>query len=182
MKRIVILQASVRKGAKSPRVAHYFQQFITERKLAEVEILDLAAYQFPVFEERLRFQENPSEQARDFAAKIKAADGVLIVTPEYNGGYPASLKNVIDLLIEEWKHKPVGIAMVSAGPFGGTQVITSLLFTLWKIGAIMVPAMFPVPNVDKSFDEQGTPTDAAATDARAEKFIAELLWCVEKLS
>lgn len=182
MKKIVIISASVRKGAKSPRVAKYFKQFLESRELATAEILDLAAYKFPVFEERLQFQEQPSEAALSFAQKIREADGVLIVTPEYNGGYPASLKNVIDLLVAEWKHKPIGISMVSAGPFAGTQVITSLLFTLWKIGAMMVPAMFPVPTIEKSFDENGVPVDVAATDTRAEKFISELLWCIEKLS
>lgn len=182
MKKIVIISASVRKEAKSPRVAHYFRQFLESRQWATAEILDLAAYKFPLFEERLQLQEKPSADALDFARKIREADGVLIVTPEYNGAYPASLKNVIDLLVEEWKHKPIGISMVSSGPFAGTQVITSLLFTLWKIGALMVPAMFPVPTVEKTFDEKGNPADAAATDARAEKFIKELLWCVEKLS
>lgn len=182
MKKIVILSASVRKDAKSPRVAKYFRQFLESTNRAHAEILDLANHQFPIFEERLRFQDSPSEQALDFARKIREADGILIVTPEYNGGYPASLKNVIDLLVEEWKHKPIGISMVSAGPFAGTQVVTSLLFTLWKIGALMVPAIFPVPTVEKSFNEEGVPSDPAATDARAEKFIQELLWCVEKLS
>ena len=64
---------------------------------------DLKEYDFPLFDERLQFQESPSQKMLDFSEKIKAADGVLVVTPEYNGGYPASLKNVIDLLHPEWK-------------------------------------------------------------------------------
>ncbi|MBK9017966.1 MAG: NAD(P)H-dependent oxidoreductase [Saprospiraceae bacterium] len=142
-------------------------------------MLDLNEYKFPVFDERLRLQENPSKAVLDFAAKIKAADGVLIVTPEYNGGYPASLKNVIDVLYDEWHRKPVAISTVSDGIFGGTQVITSLQFSLWKIRAWTVPAMFPVPKVKDSFDETGKPTDKTGTDKRAAGFIGELLWCVE---
>lgn len=182
MKHIVILSSSVREGAKSPRVAAYFRQYIEMNKLAKVSVLDLAAYHFPVFTERLRFQKNPDAQTLEFAAIIKAADAVLIVTPEYNGGYPASLKNVTDLLYDEWKRKPIAIAMVSGGPFAGTQVITSLLFTLWKIGATMVPSMFPVANIEQSFDEKGTALDKEATDKRAAAFIGELLWYTEKLS
>lgn len=182
MKHITILSASVREGAKSPRVAQYFKQYIESNKLAEVSIVDLAVYNFPVFTERLKFQKNPAENILDFAAKIKATDAILIVTPEYNGGYPASLKNAIDLLYEEWKRKPVAVSMVSAGPFAGTQVITSLLFTLWKIGATMVPTMFPVANIEKAFDEQGSALDKEATDKRAGAFINELLWYTEKLS
>lgn len=114
--------------------------------------------------------------------KIKAADGVIIVTPEYNGGYPASLKNVVDLLYDEWHRKPVAISTVSDGIFGGTQVITSLQFSLWKIKAWTVPSMFPVPKVSEAFDENGNPADKAATDKRAAGFINELLWCIEAKS
>lgn len=180
MKHIVIISASVRTGAKSPRVARYFLQRITEKQIASAEILDLAAYDFPVFHERLRYQQDPSPKALEFAEKVRAADGVLIVTPEYNGGYPASLKNATDLLIEEWKHKPVAISTVSGGAFAGSQVITSLLFTLWKIGATMVPAMFPVPNIDKSFSEEGVPAEAEATNKRADTFLNELVWYMDK--
>jgi NAD(P)H-dependent FMN reductase len=106
------------------------------------------------------------------------ADGVIIVTPEYNGGYPASIKNVIDLLYDEWFHKPIAISTVSDGIFGGTQVITSLLFTLWKIRAWVIPAMFPVREVASSFGEDGHPSEKAIDD-RAKIFISELMWCIQ---
>lgn len=179
MPHIAIISSSVRKGRNSHRTALYFKSFMEENAFASVEILDLEEYNFPLFEERLRFFEQPTTEMVDFALKVKDADGVLIVTPEYNGGYPASLKNVIDLLYDEWRRKPVAIATNSAGAFGGTQVITSLQFSLWKIGAWTVPAMFPVPKVQEAFDEAGLPADKVAMDKRATGFIKELLWCVE---
>lgn len=177
--KIAIIIASVRTGRNSDRVAKYFENYLRTNKLADVEVLDLKTYAFPLFEERLRFMENPPKGAREISDKLKSADGVIVVTPEYNGGYPASLKNVTDLLYDEWKRKPVAISTVSSGPFGGSQVITSLQFSLWKIGAWTVPAMFPVANVDKSFGEDGIPADKEATDKRAAKFIEELLWCMQ---
>ena len=179
---IAIISSSVRTGRASHRVALYFKTYLETNNLATVELLDLAAYQFPVFDERLRFQKNPSKEMLDFAGKIKLADGVIIVTPEYNGGYPASLKNVIDLLYDEWYRKPIAVSTASNGIFGGSQVITSLQFSLWKIRAWTVPAMFPVPKVQDAFDENGNPADKAATDKRAAGFIHELLWCVEAKS
>ncbi len=179
MPHISIISSSVRTGRKSHWVALYFKNYIEENKLATVEILDLNEYQFPIFHERLRFTENPSANVLEFAGKITASDGVLIVTPEYNGGYPAALKNVVDLLYNEWHRKPVAISTVSDGVFGGTQVITSLQFTLWKIRAWTVPAMFPVPKAGELFDAEGKPTDKAALDKRAATFIKELLWCIE---
>ena len=178
MPHIVIISASVRTGRMSHRVALYFQNFLLKQNLATVEILDLNVYQFPVFIERLKYQSNPSPDVMDFSEKIKKADGVIIVTPEYNGGYPASIKNVIDLLYDEWFRKPIAITTASDGSFGGSQVITSLLFTLWKIRAWVIPAMFPVPKVEEAFTEEGHPVKKS-TDDRATIFINELLWCVQ---
>ncbi len=179
MTTIAIISSSVRQGRNSHRVALYLKNYIKENKLANADILDLKEYAFPIFDERLRLQEDPSPGALEFASRIRAVDGVIIVTPEYNGGYPASLKNVVDLLTDEWRRKPVAISTVSDGPFGGTQVITSLQFSLWKIRAWTVPAMFPVIKVTEAFDENGIPADRNAADRRAAGFISELLWCVE---
>lgn len=179
MPHITIISSSVRTGRMSHRVALFFQQFLTDNKLATTEILDLNEYQFPVFEERLRLQSQPAANTIEFANKIKAADGIIIVTPEYNGGYPASLKNVVDLLYDEWYRKPVAISMVSGGVFGGTQVVTALQFVLWKMKAWTVPAMFPVPQVGASFDENGKPADKEGIEKRAQLFIDEMLWCIE---
>ncbi|MBC7628786.1 NADPH-dependent FMN reductase [Ferruginibacter sp.] len=179
MATIAIISSSIRTGRKSHRVALYFKKYIEERQLASVNILDLNEYKFPVFEERLKFQVSPDNKVLEFTKLITDADGVIIVTPEYNGGYPASLKNVIDLLYNEWHRKPVAISTVSDGVFGGTQVITSLQFTLWKIRAWTVPAMFPVPAVDKTFDENGIAADKESTDKKADAFVDELMWCIE---
>lgn len=176
---IAIISSSVRTDRNSHRVALFFHNYLTKNNLAAAEILDLQAYQFPVFEERLKFQKNPSASTIEFAAKINSADGVIIVTPEYNGGYPASLKNVIDLLGDEWKRKPVAISTVSSGGFAGMNVITSLQFSLWKIQAWTASVMFPVAKITESFSEKGEPTDKEATEKRAKKFIDELLWCAE---
>jgi NAD(P)H-dependent FMN reductase len=179
MASIVIISSSIRTGRKSHRVALYFKKYLEENQLAIPEILDLQQYQFPIFEERLRLQANPSKEVLAFAEKITQADGIIIVTPEYNGGYPAALKNIIYLLYKEWRRKPIAIATASDGIFGGTQVITSIQFSLWKIGAWMVPAMFPVPTLDKSFGENGNAIDKEGTDKRAAAFIKELIWCIE---
>lgn len=179
MKNILIISSSVRTGRKSPRVALYFKNYIEDHKLAAAEILDLAELKLPLFDERLRYQENPTDEMLRLHEKVTSADGVLIVTPEYNGGYPASLKNVVDLLYDEWYHKPIAIATVSSGQFGGSQVITSLQFSLWKIRALVATAMFPVAKVEESFDENGIPKDKESTDKRAAGFLKELFWMIE---
>ena len=160
-------------------MALFFKNYIESNNLASVELLDLKEYQFPIFDERLRNQPNPTPKTLEFAEKVKGADGVLIVTPEYNGGYPPALKNVVDLLYEEWRRKPVAISTASDGVFGGSQVITSIQFSLWKMHAWTVPVVFPNPKVQDAFDENGVPADKERVEKRAKTFINELLWCME---
>ena len=179
MKNILIISSSVRNGRNSHRVALYFKNYLEENQIANAKIIDLKTLDFPIFEERLKFISEPTEAMLSLADDIKNSDGIIVVTPEYNGGYPASLKNVIDLLYTEWKRKPIGVATVSAGAFAGSQVITSLQFTLWKIGALVVPAMFPVATIEKTFNEDGQPSDKEATDKKAKAFVAELTWWIE---
>lgn len=179
MPKIVIISSSIRKGRNSDRVALFFRNFINENKLANAEIIDLADSEFPLFNERLKFQDNPSVKAKIFAEKIRLSDGVIIISPEYNGGYPASLKNVIDLLTDEWARKPVAICTVSSGDFGGSQVLIPLQFTLWKMKAWTIPSVFPVPRVEDSFDEKGLPANKDFDEKRASHFISELLWYIE---
>lgn len=179
MFKIAIISGSVRTGRKTHHVAKYFNNYIIENKLADPEILDLKEFDFPVFEERLIYQKDPSEKAKLFSEKIKNADAVIIISPEYNGGYPASIKNAIDLLVKEWYHKPVGLVSVSSGGFGGVNSLALLQTVLLKIKAVVVPAPFPVPKVEENFDENGRALDREATDKRAAAFMKELLWFCE---
>lgn len=184
MKKIAIISPSVRHERKSHRVALWLSSYLQDNNLADAEIIDLASYNFPIFDERLKKQDNPLPEALEFSGRIKSADGVIIVSPEYNGGFPASLKNVIDLLTDEWRGKPVAISTVTEGPFGGSQAITSLQFTLWKMGAWTVPALFPVAHVSQTFDEAGRPADADddAIVKRTSRFTGELLRCIDARS
>ena len=175
MGNILIISSSVRRDRKSHRVALWLKNYLTTNGHSGVGIADLKEYNFPLFDERLSYQKSPTDAMLDFAGKVKEADGVIIVTPEYNGSYPASLKNVIDLLGDEWNKKPVAMATVSEGSFGGSRVIVPLQFTLWKLGALTVPTVFQVPEVGKAFDENGVPSDKTAVEKRTAMFINDFL-------
>lgn len=175
---IIIISSSVRKQRKSHRVALFFQKFIQNQGLDQPEILDLMEHQFPLFDQRLSKMKNPKPEWIAFSDRINRADGVIIVTPEYNGGYPASLKNVIDFMYKEWYRKPMAIATVSDGQYGGTQVIQSLQFSLWKIGAWTVPVRYHVSYVKESYDEHGNSYQPEITDKLAGRFVDELMWCI----
>jgi len=178
---IAIISGSIRIGRQSHNVAKYFNNYITENKLASTEILDLKEFNFPVLEERLSKTPNPSSEAKLFSEKIKKADAVIAVFPEYNGGYPASLKNAIDLLYDEWYHKPIGLVSVSSGAFGGITALAQTQSIFLKVKAIPV-STFPVPTVQNSFDENGKAIDKETTDKRAAAFLKEVVWFAEAFS
>ena len=126
MKKITILIGSVRKGRQSPKLSLYFKKYIENNNLANVDIIDLKEYNFPLFDERLKFQKDPDVKAIEFANKIRETDAVMVIAPEYNGSFSAAIKNAIDLLKEEWYHKPIGIITVSNGNFGGIKCQVAL--------------------------------------------------------
>ena len=174
---IVIVSSSIRTARESHYVALYLKNFIDKSHAASTTLCDLQAYDFPLFTESFKDMHNPAPGVVDFANKIEKADGVIMVTPEYNGSYPASLKNVIDLLYAAWYKKPVALATVSDGAFGGTQVMMALQQVLWKIKATVVPHPLPVPHVSKSFNVEGA--SHPDIERRADLFIKELLWHIE---
>lgn len=178
MFRIAIISGSVRIGRQSHRVAKYFHKYISDHKLADPEILDLKKFNFPVLEERLSKTAEPGPSEKLFSEKIKNADAVIVVFPEYNGGYSAGIKNAIDLLYPEWHHKPISLVCVSDGNFGGVNALTLIQTVFLKVKAVPTGS-FPVPKVQDSFDEEGNALDKEKTDKRAAALLKELLWFTE---
>lgn len=179
MSHIAILSASVRVGRKSHNVALHLERTLKTTSNT-VDLIDLMAYGFPVFDERLKFMKEPAANVLDFAERFRKADGVIIVTPEYNGSFPASLKNVVDLLTQDWKGKPVSICTASDGAFAGTQVMVGLLFPLWKIKAWVVASSMQVPKVGDQFGEGGTiQMDQEGWERRIKVFLDDLGWAME---
>jgi NAD(P)H-dependent FMN reductase len=179
MHHIALISASIREGRKSHRVALHLQRSLQQREGLSVDLIDLKEFDLPLFHERLKFLPEPPARAVELAERIRKANGVIMVTPEYNGGAPASLKNVIDLLTDDWKGKPVALSTVSGGAFGGSQTLVSLLFNLWKIRAWVVPGPMQVPTIGDNFNEQGEPLDAEAWAKRTGAFLDPLIWAME---
>jgi len=178
---IPVILGSTRRGRQSPKVARFIAERMRRSERIETEILDLAEYNFPIMEERLRFRDDPPPGLREFGEKVARSDSLVIVTPEYNNGYPGVLKNALDYLLPEYRRKPVAIVTVSAGGFGGINCLAQLRLVTLGMGAFPIPAALPVSRVAESFDEDGTPKDASY-EKRAQAFIAEVLWFAEAIA
>jgi len=102
-----------------------------QRAGVETELIDVRTHPM---------QLDAGEQMKDskFAATIGRCDGLILVTPEYNHGYPGLLKHALDMNLKEYIHKAVGICGVSAGPFGGARVIENLAPVMRELGFVII--------------------------------------------
>jgi NAD(P)H-dependent FMN reductase len=172
---IPIILGSTRRGRQSAKIAKFILDRLGKQAGVETELLDLAEYNFPIMEERLRMRDDPPPRVKEFSEKLQRAAAIVIVTPEYNNGYPGVLKNTLDYFYPEYKRKPIGIVTVSAGGFGGINCLAQLRLVTLALGAYPIPASFPVSKVNQSFADDGTPQDETA-DKRVATFFDELLW------
>src|SRR6187401_1608816 len=115
-----------------------------------------------------------------FCATVERADGLLIVTPEYNHSFPGLLKHVLDSCLSEYIHKAVGIAGISAGGFSGTRVIQGLLPVMRELGLATIFWDVNIGTVGKVFTEGGRLLDDAVI-RRSDRFIRELIWMAKVL-
>lgn len=125
--KLKIIIASTRPGRKGPAVAAWITNLASLRKNIELEVLDLAVINLPFLDEpkHPRLKEYSQMHTQDWSNTIDDADAFIIVTAEYNFGYPAPLKNALDFLYQEWNYKPV--AFVSYGGIsGGTRAVQQL--------------------------------------------------------
>src|SRR5205809_3516362 len=172
---IPIICGSTRRDRQSIKVTRFILKKLQERTGVDADLLDLLEYNLPMMEERLHQRDDPPPGLREYAEKIGRADSLIIVTPEYNNGYPGVLKNALDYLLPEYERKPFGIVTVSAGGFGGLTCLAQLRLVAIGMGAFPIPENLAVSRVRDSFTEDGTPNDPSY-EKRAAAFLDELLW------
>lgn len=140
---------------------------LIERAGADAVMLDLAELRLPLLDEAMPpasgVRTNPHTIA--WAERIDALDGVVFVTPDYNAGYPAALKNAIDYLKHEWVGKPAGI--VSYGWAGGAASAAQLAAVLTYIGLALDEQGVQMGFAQGDFDESMRLADPAAFVARS---------------
>src|SRR5918996_3601491 len=166
---IPVILGTPRRGRMSAAAANLMVREIGNRPSVNTELIDVAAVPLPV--------DDAGENIKHsvFAARMAAADGLVIVAPEYNHGYPGLLKHLLDSCLKEYIHKAVGIVGVSAGPFGGSRVIQNLLPVMRELGLVTIFWDVNFSNVHVVFDDSGELRDDAF-GRRIDKFLRELIW------
>jgi NAD(P)H-dependent FMN reductase len=171
---IPVILGTARRGRRSEDAARFVFEQTKQRAEIETELIDVCKLPMKL--------DDAGEQMKDskFSETIRRCDALIIVTPEYNHGYPGLLKHALDMNLEEYIHKAVGICGVSAGSFGGARVIEALLPVMRELGLVTIFWDVNFGNVEKLFDEQGKLLDQSYV-RRLDKFLNELIWMARVL-
>ncbi len=171
---IPVILGTTRQGRMSAHAAKLVAGEIAKHAGIETALIDIATVPLPVTD--------AGEAVKDagFSEKMNRADALVIVVPEYNHGYPGLLKHVLDSCLKEYIHKAVGIAGVSAGPFGGARVIQNLLPVMRELGLVTIFWDVNFSSVQNVFNENGKLKDEAFVK-RIDKFLNELVWMAKTL-
>ncbi len=166
-----ILLGTNRKGRQSENVAKWLFGKMNERGDVETKFFDVRDFNLPQDDYGQALKNNFPE----WRNAIVKADGLVVVVPEYNHGYPGSLKSVLDLLLKEYIHKAVALVGVSASPWGGTRVIEACVPMVRELGLAVTFTDLNFPQVQNKFAESGKLLDEKY-DKFAADFLDELVW------
>lgn len=145
-------------------------------------VADLAEIALPFFDEpdHPRLGNYVHQHTRDWAGLVASADALVLVTPEYNHGPSAVLKNAIDFLHAEWRDKPVGFVSYG-GVAAGTRAVQQLLQIVTTVRMIPVFDAVAIPFVRKVVDGDGRVAATALMDGSSTALLDELVRLVEVL-
>jgi NAD(P)H-dependent FMN reductase len=155
--KIKVIEASIRPNRVGERITKWVMTTAEKQPDFELELLDLAEYDLPHFDEtvspRFNPKRDPHPTVKRWLDKLGEADGFIIVTPEYNHAIPGALKNAIDYTDFQLAKKPV--AIVSYGTVGGARAAEMLKPILIEAKAAVVPEAVTVISPNTTFDESG---------------------------
>lgn len=156
MYQLKIIIASTRPGRQGPAVANWIYELSKANVNFQVELLDLAVINLPFLDEpkHPRLKQYEHEHTKKWSSTIESADAIIIVTCEYNFGYPAPLKNALDYLFLEWNYKPVGFVSYG-GIAGGTRAVQQLKLVVTAQKMMPVTESVNIPFFTKHINEDG---------------------------
>lgn len=169
-----VVIASTRPGRIGLPVAEWFHQHASRSDLFDVELVDLAEVNLPVFDEphhpRLGRYEHEHTQA--WSAIVDRADAFVFVLPEYNYSFNAATKNAIDYLHTEWKGKPIGFVSYG-GVAAGTRAVQALKQVVTTLSMVPVFESVNIPFV-MQFMKDGTFVPNDVLESAADAMISAL--------
>ena len=165
-----IIVGSTRPGRVGPAVADWIAERARDHGGFDVQVTDLAELNLPILDEpnHPRLRQYVHQHTKDWSALVEGSDAFIFVTPEYNHGIGAALKNAIDYVYNEWHGKAAGIVSYG-GVAAGTRATQMLKQVLASLKVVPVMEAVNIPFVRSQIDEDGRlkPTEALEASATA---------------
>ena len=173
--RLAIIVGSTREGRVAPAVAAWFAARAETRADLTLDVIDLADVRLPEVLGRAR-----SPEVEALGARLAAADAFVVVTPEYNHSFPASLKSAIDWYSQEWRAKPIGFVSYG-GMSGGLRAVEHLRQVFADLHAVSVRDSVSFHGVWTQFTPDGRLLEEEGARRAAHVMLEQLAWWAQAL-
>ncbi len=172
---LAVIVGSTREGRFGDTVARWFVRQVRDRPDLATDAIDLADLDLPA-----AYPTRPAPGILAYLERIDRADAFVVVTPEYNHGYPASLKQAIDLAHGQWRAKPVGFVSYG-GSAGGLRAVEQLRQVFAELHTVTMRDTVSFHNAWERFDGDGELRDPARNEGTAKTLVDELVWWARAL-
>jgi NAD(P)H-dependent FMN reductase len=167
--KLAVLLGTTRPENKSQHLARYITKIANEGNAFEATLVDPANYNFP------GDGNDPAGKDANYTKITEESEAFLIVVPEYNHGYPGSLKRMLDSELKNYIHKPVAMAGISSGRFSGVRAIEALVPVVRELGLAVTFSDVRVGGSYDAFNEQDEPQNDYIPQ-EVERALEELEW------
>ena len=182
---ILAFAASLRKGSYNRKLIQQAAEILKGSKGVALDHADYREFEMPIYDGDLEERSGIPPGGRELVRRIQAADGLVISTPEYNGGIPGTLKNAIDWASRDdsdpFEKKPVLLIGASPGRLGAVRGLWHTRVPFEALGAYVYPEMFGVPAARQAFTDSGAFADPKNRE-RLEALIGAYLRYVDSLA
>jgi NAD(P)H-dependent FMN reductase len=173
--RLAVIIGSNRHGRFAPTVAQWFVEQAEGRGDVDVDVVDLAEVDVPAV-----YGPDGAGAMEELRLRIDRAAAVVVITPEYNHGYPAVLKQAIDFVHKEWQAKPIGFVSYG-GISGGLRAVEQLRLVFAELHAVTVRDTVSLHNAWSQFYDGGQLVDPAPANAAVKQMLDQLNWFARAL-
>ncbi|MER5768219.1 NADPH-dependent FMN reductase [Streptomyces sp. NPDC001985] len=177
--KLVVILASNREGRFGPVIGEWFLEHARAHPEFAVEVVDLGREELPT---GMTSDLAPAVAASlgRISPRLAAADAFVVITPEYNHSFPASIKALIDWHFSEWRVKPVGFVSYG-GMSGGLRAVEQLRQVFAEMHSVTIRDTVSFHNPRGHFDEEGRHRDPEAPGAAAKAMLEQLAWWGQSL-
>lgn len=172
---LAVIVGSTRDGRLGSTVARWLATQCAPRPDLTVDLIELADAGIPAV-----FPSGPDPAVEAYVRRIDRADAIVVVTPEYNHGYPASLKQAIDVAHAEWQAKPIGFVSYG-GMSGGLRAVEQLRQVFAELHAVTMRDTVSFHDAWHRFHPSGEPTEPDGCGVAAKRMLDQLTWWAHAL-